>query len=274
MRGNETCFWPASWKDPSCKRMEKPRTKGLTMMIDKGLGWQAFQDLLQMASPYIDIYKLGFGTSALYPLDLLEAKISMARAHQIDIMPGGTFCELAFAQAPFDSYLERVKALGFNAVEISDGTFPLSREQRDLMITKAAEAGLTVYAEFGKKTEGFTAEIEELVATLEADLQAGASYTIVEARESGNVGVFNEHGEVDGAFLQAVVQACGDFASKLIWEAPQKNQQVALIRTLGLDVNLGNIATTDILSVETLRRGLRGDTASAVLAERRNMACD
>lgn len=273
MRGNET-FWPASWKDPSLQRMEKPRSRGLTMIIDKGLGLHAFHDLLQISSPYIDIYKLGFGTSALYPLDLLEAKISMAREHHIDIMPGGTFCELVVAQAPFKSYLARVKTLGFNAIEISDGTFPLSREQRDMMIARAAEAGLVVYAEFGKKAEGFTAELEELVRTLEADMLAGAAYTIVEARESGNVGIFNRQGQVDGAFLRDVVQACGALAGKLIWEAPHKNQQVALLRTLGLDVNLGNIAPTDILSVETLRRGLRADTAFEVLSGRRIMACD
>ncbi|HZG16842.1 MAG TPA: phosphosulfolactate synthase [Candidatus Bathyarchaeia archaeon] len=273
MRANETAFWPESWMDPSFQRTTKPRRTGLTMMIDKGLGLHAFQDLLQLASPYIDVYKLGFGTSALYPLDVLRAKISLAREHGIDIMPGGTFCEVACQQTSFDTYLERTLILGYNAIEISDGTFPFSREERDRMISAAAEAGLTVYAEFGKKAEGFTAELDELVYTLDADLQAGASYTIVEARESGNVGIFNHCGEVDDTFLREVVQACGDKKEKLIWEAPQKNQQLALLRTLGYNVNLGNISTNDILSVEALRRGLRGDTACEVIAERSKNTC-
>jgi phosphosulfolactate synthase len=127
---------------------------------------------------------------------------------------------------------------------------------------------LTVYTEFGKKAAHFRAERNDLLRTLEQDVRAGASYVIVEARESGTVGVFDCEGMVDHAFVQEIVQAAGDLACRLIWEAPHKEQQVALIRTLGCDVNLGNVAYTDILAVETLRRGLRADTA-ALLEGRR-----
>lgn len=274
MRDTGNSFWPTNWLDPSRQRPEKPRSTGLTMVIDKGLGLQAFQDVLDIAAPFIDIYKLGFGTSVLYPLEILKTKIDKAKAHGIDIMPGGTFCEIACTQASFESYLSRVKELGYNAIEISDGTFSFSRKERDRMIDLAAREGLKVFAEFGKKAEGFCAEMEELVSTLQADLQAGASFTIVEARESGTVGIFNRQGEVDDAFLQAVERACGAHRHRLIWEAPRKNQQLALLHTLGLDVNLGNIATGDIMAVETLRRGLRGDTAAKMCAEGRKRACD
>jgi phosphosulfolactate synthase len=274
MTGNETPFWPESWIDPSRERPEKPRSHGLTMVIDKGLGLKQFDDLLSVASPYIDVYKLGFGTSVLYPFPLLQQKIELAVAHQLWIMPGGTFYELAQSQAPIESYLARIRALGFNAVEISDGTLPISKEQRYRAISMAKEANLKVFTEFGKKASSFVVDKDSLLETLEADLRAGADYVIVEARESGNVGVFNHSGKVDTCFLRDIVEIAGDRANKLIWEAPKKEQQVVLLETLGLQVNLGNIAPPDVLSVETLRRGLRGDTLSHILAERRKITCE
>jgi phosphosulfolactate synthase len=274
MKGLEPPDWPLYCKDPSLQRMEKPRSQGLTMVIDKGLGFNAVQDLFDLASAYIDIYKLGFGTCSLYPLHILQTKLALARAHHMKVMPGGTFFELASAHESVESYLAMIKRIGFNAIEISDGCLPVSREKRRRAISLAADAGFTVYAEFGKKAAGFKAEIDSLVETLEEDLAAGAAYVIVEARESGTVGVFNGEGEPDTAFLRSVAEFAGDHAKRLIWEAPHKDQQVALIRTLGLDVNLGNIAPADILSVETLRRGLRGDTASFALQGRSTVICD
>lgn len=274
MKEMETPYWPPYYKDPSQQRMDKPRSEGLTMVIDKGLGLNAMQDLYDLASAYIDIYKLGFGTCPLYPLHVLQTKLALARTHNVKVMPGGTFFELACAQESVESYLAAIKRIGFNAIEISDGSFPISSEVRRRAISLAADAGFTVYAEFGKKAADFRAEIDSLLQSLEEDLAAGAAYVIVEARESGTVGVFNGKGEPDTAFLLKVAECAGDNAKRLIWEAPQKDQQVALIRTLGLDVNLGNIAPADVLSVETLRRGLRGDTASLVLHGRRSSLCD
>lgn len=269
MKGNETPFWPESWLDPSGVRADKPRATGMTMVIDKGLGPQAAQDCIGIAAPYMDVYKIGFGTSVLYPIELLMQKVELAKAHHLHVMPGGTFFEISCAQAPVESYLARMKAIGFNALEISDGTLPLSKDSRQRAISLAVEAGFTVYSEFGKKTNDYKADINQLLETLEADLYAGASYVIVEARESGNVGVFSKSGEVDQEFLHQVTGLAGEQAKRLIWEAPQKHQQVAMLQELGLDVNLGNIAPAEILSLEALRRGLRGDTTVAVLAERR-----
>lgn len=274
MKGFEISFWPENWKDPSLQRTKKPRSQGLTMMIDKGLGQHAVQDLFALAADYIDIMKLGFGTSALYPIKQLQHKIALAKQYNVAVMPGGTFFEVVSTLASIESYVLKVKELGFTAIEISDGTLPIGTEERQLAITLAAEAGLTVYSEFGKKDSDFRVELGSLLQTLEKDLAAGAAYVIVEARETGTVGVFNKQGELDFSFLRDVHTAAGKNADRLIWEAPQKDQQVVLLRTLGLDVNLGNIAPADILSVETLRRGLRGDTSAFVLHERSTAICE
>ncbi|MEJ8545459.1 phosphosulfolactate synthase [Brevibacillus borstelensis] len=266
-------FWPGGWSDPSQQRQPKPRATGLTMVIDKGIGRTAFYDLMELAAPYIDIYKLGFGTSALYPAKFLKEKVEEAKNRNLHVMPGGTLFEIALCQSSPKAYIKQVKAIGFNAVEISDGTFTLSPEARKKAIGTAADAGLIVYSEFGKKAADFRAERDELLDTLEADLLAGASYVIVEARESGTVGVFDGKGKVETSFLLDIHNAAGSRANRLIWEAPQKEQQVALIQTFGADVNLGNIAGADILAVETLRRGLRGDTA-VMMAERRAATCE
>lgn len=256
-------IWPAAWIDPSGMRCEKPRTQGLTMVLDKGTGLSAFCDLLEVASPFLDIYKLGFGTCVLYPPSLLRRKLEIAKDYGLQIMPGGTFFEIAHRRAPVGAYMKTLHSLGFNAVEISDGTFPLSAHKRQEAIACAVETGLTVFTEFGKKAAHYRAERDELLETLEADLYAGASYVIVEARESGTVGVCDGNGKIDSGFVQEIAQAAGDLRHRLIWEAPQKEQQVCLLQALGSDVNLGNIACTDALSLETLRRGLRSDTAVA-----------
>ncbi|MED1724068.1 phosphosulfolactate synthase [Brevibacillus parabrevis] len=266
-------FMPASWANPFGHKRAKPRQMGLTMVIDKGLGLTAYCDLLELASPYIDIYKLGFGTTALYPPNVLQQKLSRATALGLHIMPGGTFFEIAIQRSTIKAYMQQIRSLGFSAVEISDGTFPLSFEQRREAIERAVDAGLVVYTEVGKKSAGYRAERNELLETLAFDLQAGASHVIVEARESGTVGVFDGNGKIEQSFILDVVRAAKANAERLVWEAPQKDQQVCLIQSLGVDVNLGNIACTDVLSVETLRRGLRGDTA-LMLAEGRSAPCE
>lgn len=254
-------FWSGDWANPSGYKREKPRTKGLTMVIDKGLGLTAYSDLLELASPYIDIYKLGFGTTALYTPEILKKKLSLAKQHGLHIMPGGTFFEIAIRQSTIPAYMSQIRSLGFTAVEISDGTFPLSAAQRQEAVRCALDYELIVYTEVGKKSAEYRACREELLETLSFDLENGASYVIVEARESGTVGVCDVDGNIDECFIQDVVTSAKEKASRLIWEAPQKDQQVCFIKTIGSEVNLGNIAHSDVFAVETLRRGLRADTA-------------
>ncbi|RKN84709.1 phosphosulfolactate synthase [Paenibacillus ginsengarvi] len=252
--------WHPRLLDPTQGRSVKPRKSGLTMVIDKGLGLHAFEDLLQTSAPYIDLLKIGFGTSPLYPSDLLKQKIQMARQHKIDILPGGTFLEVAIVQKTVPEFFEMVGRLGFTSVEVSDGTIEMERAARNEYIRRSREQGLNVYTEYGKKLWGSTIDVDQLLETVILDVQQGASFVTIEARESGaGVGIFDANGQCKDEELHAIVGQLPD-RNQIIWEAPQKQQQVDMLRMLGLSVNLGNIAPQDIYSLEALRRGLRSDT--------------
>lgn len=258
---------------PLGARSARPRIDGLTMVIDKGLGLVQLGDLLEMAGTYIDFIKLGFGTAALYPAHLLRAKVVMVQSCGIHIYPGGTFLEIAISQNRLGPYLERTRSLGFDTVEVSDGTIELHPAVRREVIRQARALGLRVLTEVGKKAEGGRLEPGAALEQIGADLQDGAERVILEGRESGrNVGLYDAQGRLDPADLQEILQALPD-PSVLIWEAPLRSQQVDLIRDAGPAVNLGNIAPGDALAVESLRRGLRADTlALSVAAHRENLA--
>lgn len=256
--------FPAAWhpllQDPTGKRSGKPRISGKTMVIDKGLGLRSFEDLLESAADYIDIVKIGFGTSSLYPLRLLKQKIELAKAHDICIIPGGTFLEVAVTKQVTDDFFRLVDKMGFSGVEISDGTIDMNRELRDELIDRAAGSGLRVFTEYGKKCWGSRISCEDLVCTVLRDLDQGAELVTVEGRESGaGVGIYDETGACRDEEIIEVLDQIPNPES-LLWEAPQKSQQVHLIKLLGAEVNLGNISPQDIYAVEALRRGLRSDT--------------
>lgn len=260
MKQFSTLDWHSALADPTGMRESKPRHKGQTMVIDKGLGLHAYRDMIQAAGPYIDVIKLGFGTSVLYPKELLQRKIELAREAGIHIMPGGTLLEIAIANDRVEAFFQTVTAYGFTAIEVSDGTIEINRNLRSSLIIKGIDAGLTVVTEYGKKIAGSAIEIDELVKTVEIDTGLGASYVTIEARESGiGVGIFDEQGLCKQSDLRNIVQAVSD-ASRLMWEAPMKSQQAELLRTLGADLNIGNVAPDEALSLEALRRGLRSDT--------------
>lgn len=253
-------FWHPGLADPSGKRQRKPRTSGKTMIIDKGMGLHAFEDMLVSASEYIDLIKLGFGTSPLYPLSVLTKKISLANAHGVDIMPGGTFLEVAIRQNEIQTYLDMIVRLGFTALEVSDGTIELDRGLRSDLIREGVNLGLQVVTEYGKKCWGSRIEVEALAETIQIDASCGASLVTVEGRESGvGVGIYDETGKPLDDEIREVIRLV-DNPRILLWETPQKSQQVHFLKMLGSDVNLGNIAPEDVLSLEALRRGLRSDT--------------
>jgi phosphosulfolactate synthase len=252
--------WHPVLLDPTGNRADKPRVCGKTMVIDKGLGWNAFEDLLNTAAPHMDMIKIGFGTSALYPQNLLKRKIDLAKAHQLAIYPGGTFLEVAVANDLVDEYYETVRNLGFTGIEISDGTIVLNRNIRSRLILKGLDTGLTVYTEYGKKCWGSSIEMKELIQTVAMDTRLGAELVTIEGRESGvGVGIFDKNGACKDNEIRAVLEHIPN-RHLLLWEAPLKSQQVHLIQMLGSDINLGNIGTQDILALEALRRGLRSDT--------------
>jgi phosphosulfolactate synthase len=252
--------WHPNLLDPTGKRTLKPRTTGKTMVIDKGLGLHAFEDLLESSGEHIDMLKIGFGTSVLYPPTILQEKIRLAQAHNICILPGGTFLEAAVNENVIFSFFETIKFLGFTGIEVSDGTIELQRQLRNELIALGVESGFTVITEYGKKLEGSVIEIEDLQDTVHQDIECGSSLVTIEGRESGvGVGIYDRNGACNDQDIHKVIEAVKD-PSMIMWETPLKNQQVHFIKTLGADTNLGNIAPEDIMSVESLRRGLRSDT--------------
>ena len=262
--------WGLDLQFPLPQRTQKPRRKGVTMIFDKGLGPQETRDLLGLCAPYIDYWKLGFASSALYPPDLLQQKISLVKSYQISIYPGGTFSEIATVQGKLRAYLQRARELGFSAVEISDGTIQLNPRERSAAIKAAREAGLPVLTEIGKKDGAAPFQPAAMAAQLERDLRDGASYVIVEARESGKgVTIFDREGRLDYEKTHKLLREIATGLEQIIWEAPLSAQQVEFIRLLGVDVSLGNIGPKDVLALESLRRGLRADTFRLSLEEKK-----
>lgn len=261
MRIAELDNWHQLLRDPSGKR-KADRGKGLgkTMVIDKGMGVHSFTDFVQVAGPYVDIVKLGFGTAVLYDTGLLRRKLELAASRNIVAMPGGTLLEAAVQQGTVGSFLDTVCSLGFTGIEVSDGTIEMNRIRRTSIIKEGVRRGLTVMTEYGKKAAGSQIDPEELAFTAYCDLEAGAELVTVEARESGvNVGLFDENGECKESVLEEVLGKVGECGS-LMWEAPLKSQQAELLLQFGASVHLGNVAPADALALEAMRRGLRSDT--------------
>lgn len=258
-----TRSWQAFLKFPLGYRLAKPRQQGLTMVIDKGLGLMETKDILHVCAPYIDFFKLGFGTPALYAPEVLEEKIQLVKSFGVDIYPGGTFLEVAILQEKIEEYLYLAKSLGFTAIEVSDGTITMSEEVRERVIHRAAEIGFKVLTEVGKKNGHCPAY--HLAEQIQRDLKRGAFRVILEGRESGNnAGLYNERGEFICTELEELLDAVGD-PRVLIWEAPRKEQQQELILRFGPNVNLGNIPPQEVLALEALRVGLRADTLMAAM---------
>jgi len=257
-----------SWMDflhyPLGERKSKPRDHGLTMVIDKGMGLGETRDLLAVSAKYIDIIKLGFGTSAFYSPEILAEKIDIIRTEEIDIYPGGTFLEVAVLQNKLPEYLKHAKDLGFSAIEVSDGTITMTPEVREKIIQMAAGLGLRVFTEVGKKEESETTFINELLELALKDLECGAYKVILEGRESGtSVGLFDASGDIVENDLKELMEGIGD-PKVIIWETPQKKQQQDMILKFGCDVNLGNILPHEVIALEALRVGLRADTLKSV----------
>ncbi|MDE2815276.1 MAG: phosphosulfolactate synthase [Chloroflexota bacterium] len=262
---------PQAWEgivDPPVQTRvtEKPRATGYTMVLDKGLGLHATADLMQMAAPVIDSLKLTFGTSAFYEESTLREKIALVQDAGVDIYPGGTFLEAAVAQGKVAAYVKRARELGFNTIEVSDGTIEMDAATRNDIVKRAKDAGFKVLTEVGKKDPKDAIATTTMHEQIAADLAQGAYKVIVEARESGHgVGIFDSSGDVQTEMVEEILGGINN-VEDLIWEAPIKNQQQWLILEFGPNVNLGNIPPDDILALEALRCGMRGDTLKQALA--------
>ncbi len=252
--------WQGVFNPPCPGRSRKPRSTGLTMVIDKGLGTRALRDLVDTAKDYVDVIKLTFGTSAFYDHDVLARKIEIVRSSGIDIMPGGTFLEVALWQNTLDKYLEGARELGFTAVEVSDGTIEFGSGRRRDVILAARDKGFKVISEVGKKDPAEAPSLEIVHQLIRDDLRNGAFKVIIEAREAGKgVGIFDQNGRTKQDEIDRIL-AGGVDVNDLIWEAPLKNQQQDLILRFGLNINLGNVPPEEVMALEALRQGMRGDT--------------
>ncbi len=254
---------------PGGERSAKPRSTGLTMVIDKGLGLGQTQDLVATAGSYADVVKLTFGTSAFYDTELLKKKNHLLTSSAIEVMPGGTFLEVAFWQDVVEKYLERARGLGFTAIEVSDGTIDLPRPDRGRLIRRARQLGFKVISEVGKKDPKETLPFPLLHELVREDLENGAFKVIIEAREAGKgVGIFDGQGKTRMEEVDQILKGVRE-VSDLIWEAPLKNQQQDLILRFGPNVNLGNIPADEVLALEALRQGVRGDTLKKAYLEKK-----
>ncbi len=244
------------------ERSEKPRNKGITMVMDKGLGIRQAQDLVETAGFLIDFIKLGFGTSYVNP-DVKE-KIRLYQQNDIKVYAGGTLFEAFVIRGQFEDYLRFIDELGYDAVEVSDGSMKMNHDEKCEYISRLAK-DYTVVSEVGSKQAGVEMPTAEWANQMRTERDAGSFKVIAEARESGTVGIYDATGKPDFALIDILTHAIP--MDDIIWEAPLKKQQAWFIQHFGAEVNLGNISPTEIIPLETLRLGLRGDTFFNFLPE-------
>lgn len=236
-------------------RVAKPRTYGLTMVMDKGLSLEEAKNLISAAEPHLDIVKLGFGTAFVTPN--LRKKIELYQEAGIAVYFGGTLFEAFLIRNQFNDYIELCKDYDIHYMEVSDGSITIPHSEKCGYIEKLTKHG-KVLSEVGSKDATHIIPPYKWIELMKAELEAGSSYVIAEAREAGNVGIYRGTGEVREGLVQEILTQIP--SEKIIWEAPQKSQQLYFLELLGCNVNLGNISPQEIIPLEAMRVGLRGDT--------------
>ena len=240
----------------------EPRRAGLTHVLDKGLGPRAWEDVLETSGAYIDVVKLGWGTA--YVTNGLRRKLDVLRGKPVVI--GGTFFEVVYVKGKLDEYRRWLSELGLTHVEISDGTVEIPRERKLELIAEFAR-DFTVLSEVGSKDSSVEPDADEWVSWMREELDAGAWKVITEAREGGTAGIFTSDGAMRTEVVSHVAEAVG--LDELVFEAPTKAAQAWFVKQFGPTVNLGNIPPDEVIPLETLRLGLRGDTLKEVLLAER-----
>jgi phosphosulfolactate synthase len=236
-------------------RPSKPRNSGMTMVMDKGLSIREAEDFMSVGSEYTDYVKLGFGTSLITPG--FEKKIAIYKKSSVVPYFGGTLFEAFIIRDMFREYVEFLDKHEIELVEVSDGSYEFDHKRKLEYISKLAERG-TVISEVGSKKSNVIFSPDEWVAMMKAELEAGSFKVIAEARESGTTGIYNDDGSINNKIISAITEHVK--LDNVLWEAPQKSQQAWFIKHFGANVNLGNIAPNEIIPLESLRLGLRGDT--------------
>ncbi|MFT4772418.1 MAG: phosphosulfolactate synthase [Cryomorphaceae bacterium] len=244
------------------ERTERPRDNGLTMVMDKGLSLRGAANFLDANGTLTDIVKLGFGTS--YLTKDLKEKIKLYHDADMKVYLGGTLFEAYIVRGMFEEYRKLLQDLKLGTVEVSDGSIDLPHDEKLGYISELAK-DFTVLSEVGSKEEGILISPGKWVKMMDTELRAGSWKVIAEARESGNVGIYRPNGTAHVVLVNKILAKVK--AEDILWEAPQKAQQVWFIKLVGHNVNLGNIAPNDVIPLETLRIGLRGDTFFEFLPE-------
>ncbi|HEY4151671.1 MAG TPA: phosphosulfolactate synthase [Chitinophagaceae bacterium] len=236
-------------------RTPQPRSNGITMVMDKGLSVEEAKNFMSVSYPHVDVLKLGFGTSFVTPD--LEKKLEVYRSYNVPVYFGGTLFEAFLIRNQFEDYIRVCKDFGITYMEVSDGSITIPHAEKCGYIEKLTKYG-TVLSEVGSKDAEHIIPPYKWIELMRAELNAGSSYVIAEAREAGNVGIYRGSGEVREGLVQEILTQIP--AEKILWEAPQKAQQLYFIELIGANVNLGNIAPSEIIALEAMRVGLRGDT--------------
>lgn len=244
------------------ERPLKPRNAGITMVMDKGLSINEADNLIQSSNHLVDFVKLGFGTS--YITNNLKEKISLYKSSNIIPYFGGTLFEAFVIRNMFEDYMKLLNQYKIETVEVSDGSMCIEFDKKCEYINILSKH-FTVLSEVGSKDCEVVLSPDKWVSMLNAELEAGSYKVITEARESGNVGIYKSNGSADTSIINEIISNVP--VENIIWEAPNKPQQVWFIKLIGSNVNLGNIAPNEVIALETLRLGLRGDTFMSFLPE-------
>ena len=237
------------------KRAEKPRDEGLTMVMDKGLSLNEAENMVALKSELTDIVKLGFGTSLL--TRFIDKKINLYQKSGMMVYTGGTLFEAFVIRNQFDDFCKVMDKLKLEMVEVSDGSISINHDVKCEYIQKLSK-NFKVISEIGSKDETIILDDSQWISFMKKELDAGSWKVIAEAREGGNVGMFDPKGNIKKDLIDKITSDIP--VDKILWEAPQKKQQVWFINSFGANVNLGNISPNDIISLECLRLGLRGYT--------------
>jgi len=236
-------------------RASKPREEGLTMVMDKGLSLNEAENMVALKSELTDIVKLGFGTSLL--TRFIDKKINLYHKSGMMVYTGGTLFEAFVIRNQFDDFCKLMDKLKLEMVEVSDGSISINHDVKCEYIQKLSK-NFKVISEIGSKDESIILDDSQWISFMKKELDAGSWKVIAEAREGGNVGMFDPNGNIKKDLIDKITSNIP--VDKILWEAPQKKQQVWFINSFGANVNLGNISPNDIISLECLRLGLRGDT--------------
>lgn len=236
-------------------RTNRPRKNGVTMVMDKGLGLKQAELFIDSCADYVDLVKLGFGTSVITPN--VAEKIKLYKEAGFRVYLGGTLFEAFVMRNKFDDYVKFIDKLKIDHVEVSDGSIVMDHGKKCEYINKLAK-DYTVLSEVGSKEEGIIIHPNKWTSMMLKELEAGSWKVIAEARESGNVGIYHRNGSPHTMLMNKIIAKVKQ--ENILWEAPQKSQQVWFIKQFGANVNLGNISFEEVIPLETLRLGLRGDT--------------